>query len=483
MINTINDLIHQTDTYTSEMTLLALAASPTLRFSNTGRRGDKKYFDISVVALHQTLIDIKNHLTEFLSIATYIEADWRNNFAQYLTDPAVNAISTVQTLPLYTVINKVLCATNNLEFEAKILPLTETNLDNAISFLSNQISVAAPIKSSVSYVRKIISTSSTPNEHPGQNIIYYGAPGTGKSHEIDKLTNQLNSIRTVFHPDTQYSDFVGCLRPSMGGTGIEYNYKHGPFIEALVKALNDQDHHYYLIIEEINRAPAAAVFGEIFQLLDRNTKGRSKYTIDINDKDLLTLLNSELIVPLTNNKLFIPENLSIYSTMNSSDQAVMPLDTAFKRRWKFKYKPLDFTECPAGTITFQTKNGQEAIQWQDLAKITNKILSSDSIPEDRHLGPWFINENELSNKEEAQACFTGKILMYLWDDVLRHSETSILFNPVIKTFGGLITAHQNKELIFSEDFYTQLEIIYPIKVNNEPDSTSDFAEGEMLQNA
>src|SRR5699024_9529971 len=103
-------------------------------------------------------------------------------------------------------------------------------------------------------------------------------------------TNPLNSIRTVFHPDTQYSDFVGCLRPSMGTTGIEYNYKHGPFIEALVKALNDQDHHYYLIIEEINRAPAAAVFGEIFQLLDRNAKGRSKYTIDINDKDLLTLL-------------------------------------------------------------------------------------------------------------------------------------------------------------------------------------------------
>lgn len=323
----------------------------------------------------------------------------------------------------------------------------------------------------------------------GENIIYYGAPGTGKSHEINELTKKNNySVRTVFHPDTQYSDFVGCLRPSMGSSGIEYSYKHGPFIEALVKALNDPAHHYYLIIEELNRAPAAAVFGEIFQLLDRED-GQSQYKIDINDKDLLKLLNIELTTPLTNNKLYIPKNLSIYATMNSSDQAVMPLDTAFKRRWKFEYKPISFEDkdgkqgCPKGTIKFQTKNGPEEIEWAVLAQTINRILSSESIPEDRHLGPWFVNKDELGNPDEAQKCFTGKILMYLWDDVLRHGETSKLFHKDIKTFGGLISAHEKNKLIFSEKFYSILEETYPIKTTATSTTSSDEVKEENTVDA
>lgn len=481
MIHTLTDLIKQTDGFDSKMSLSTLPASEVLRFSNTG----DKYFDISIIALHQTLIDIERQISEFLQITTYIEADWRSNFSEYLTDPAVNAMSTVQTLPLYTVINKVLCAINNLEFEPKKLPLTAANLKNAIDFLSSQINVVAP----VSYVRKILSTSSTPHSDPGQNIIYYGAPGTGKSHEIDEATTPLNSIRTVFHPDTQNSDFVGCLKPSMGESGIEYSYKHGPFIEALVKALNDPAHHYYLVIEEINRAPAAAVFGEIFQLLDRIDNGQSKYTIDISDKDLLGLLNSELETPLSNNKLLIPRNLSIYATMNSSDQAVLPLDTAFKRRWKFKYKAISFEDkngnqgCPKGTIEFQTQNGAEKIEWAVLAQTINKILSAESIPEDRHLGPWFISQNELDSSAEAQESFTGKILMYLWDDVLRHSETSKLFHKDIKTFGGLISAHENNKLIFSEKFYSILEETYPIKTTATSTTSSDEVQEENTVDA
>ena len=459
MINTLNDLTNETNTFNSKMSLSVLQASQMLRFSNTGG----KHFDISIVGLHQTLIDIKDNLTVFSAIVDYNESKWRDAFSQYLTDTAVNAMSTVQTLPLYTVINKVICAINREIFDPKKIPLTARNLDNAINFLASQINLLMPITGTALFVRIIISTSSTLHTLPGQNIIFYGAPGTGKSHEIDNQTDENNSVRTVFHPDTQYSDFVGCIRPSMGADGIEYSYKHGPFIEALVKALNDPNHHYYLIIEEINRAPAAAVFGEIFQLLDRKKDGQSKYTIDINDKDLLELLNRELTTPLTSNKLQIPKNLSIYATMNSSDQAVMPLDTAFKRRWKFKYKPIDFNNSPKGTIEFQTNNGTEEIEWSVLAQTINSILSAESIPEDRHLGPWFISDNELSTSTEAQECFTGKILMYLWDDVLRHGETSKLFHKDIKTFGGLVSAHQSKKQIFSENFYALLEESYPIK--------------------
>ncbi|WP_249409462.1 McrB family protein [Acinetobacter baumannii] len=271
---------------------------------------------------------------------------------------------------------------------------------------------------------------------PVENIIFYGAPGTGKSFAIEEKVKGHISIRTVFHPETQYSDFVGCLRPSMDDNGIEYSFKKGPFIEALLKALKDPEHHYYLIIEEINRAPAAAVFGELFQLLDRDSNGESEYRIDINDKDLLNLLNKEHPGGFPDNKLYIPNNLSLYATMNSSDQAVMPLDTAFKRRWKFEYMPLDFSTSPSGYFKINTESGEKTVSWSQFAQVVNLILSTLSIPEDRHLGPWFVNENEIFDQKNAKKTLTGKVLMYIWDDVLRHSERSALFNTDIKTFGS-----------------------------------------------
>lgn len=292
---------------------------------------------------------------------------------------------------------------------------------------------------------------------PAENIIFYGAPGTGKSFAIDEITKGYISVRTVFHPETQYGDFVGCLRPSMDDNGIEYSFKKGPFIEALLKALKNPEHHYYLIIEEINRAPAAAVFGELFQLLDRDKNGESEYRIDINDKDLLNLLNKEHMGGFPDNKLYIPNNLSLYATMNSSDQAVMPLDTAFKRRWKFEYKPLDFTTSPLGNFELNTQDGSQTVSWSDFAQIVNSILSSESIPEDRHMGPWFVNETEIKDSEDAKKTLTGKILMYLWDDVLRHSERSILFHQDIKTFGSLVKKFNAGEIIFSENFEKRLK--------------------------
>ncbi|WP_420683479.1 McrB family protein [Acinetobacter baumannii] len=292
---------------------------------------------------------------------------------------------------------------------------------------------------------------------PAENIIFYGAPGTGKSFAIEEKVKGHISIRTVFHPETQYSDFVGCLRPSMDDNGIEYSFKKGPFIEALLKAIKNPEHHYYLIIEEINRAPAAAVFGELFQLLDRDKNGESEYRIDINDKDLLNLLNKEHPGGFPDNKLYIPNNLSLYATMNSSDQAVMPLDTAFKRRWKFEYMPLDFSTSPSGVFDIITEDGLQTVSWLVFAKTVNSILSLQSIPEDRHLGPWFVNENEIFDQKNAKKTLTGKVLMYIWDDVLRHSERSALFNTDIKTFGSLVKKIENNEIIFSENFLKVLE--------------------------
>jgi len=452
MIHTIDDLINQISTYKSEMSLTRVPGWPSLRFSNTGRRGLKE-FEISLFSLEKTFIDIRNHFPVFESISNYDETPWRNAFAEFLTDPVVNALSTVQTLPLYSVIHKVLCAVNDLEYIEKQMPLTEANLDNTIGFLNRQVH-----HYTANFIPpEITANSKTPHTTGGENVIYYGAPGTGKSHSIDEQTDDDNSVRTVFHPETQYSDFVGCLKPSMNDDGIEYSFKHGPFIEALVKALKDPEHHYYLIIEEINRAPAAAVFGELFQLLDREKNGGSRYRININDKDLLKLLKEILPGYFSDNKLYIPKNLSLYATMNSSDQAVMPLDTAFKRRWKFEYKPLDFSTSPSGNFEINTEDGMQTISWSIFAKAVNSILSTDSIPEDRHLGPWFVSTEEIATPADAKKALTGKILMYLWDDVLRHSERSVLFHQDVKTFGSLVKKFNASEIIFSENFEKRLK--------------------------
>lgn len=297
----------------------------------------------------------------------------------------------------------------------------------------------------------IKSTSAEKYSSPGENIIYFGAPGTGKSKAIEDLIDENNSVRTVFHPETYYSDFVGCLKPTMGLDGVEYAFQVGPFTEALIKALNDPDHHYYLVIEEINRAKSAAVFGEIFQLLDRDN-GKSKYSIKINDQDLIKVFEHNLLTLLKDNLIKIPRNLSILATMNTSDQAVEPMDTAFKRRWKYVYKPIDFTSSATGIFSIQRTIGDIDVTWQDLASHINDFLAQLDIPEDRHLGPWFIKDEEISTPTKAKDTLGSKILMYLWDDILRHEGKSELFISEIKTYGQLISKLNNDEIIFNANF-------------------------------
>lgn len=292
----------------------------------------------------------------------------------------------------------------------------------------------------------------------GINIIYYGAPGTGKSYYVDNTTDENRTIRTVFHADTQYSDFVGCLKPTTNGTDVTYQFRPGPFSVVLVNALRNPENHYWLVVEEINRAPAAAVFGEIFQLLDRDEIGKSKYMITPSDPDMLVYIESSLGVICENGKVFIPSNLSIIATMNSSDQAVMPLDTAFKRRWRFKYIPLDFNTCANGTLGLSVPlRGKINITWSLFARTVNSILSDLEIPEDRHLGPFFLNDHELKDLASQRESLTGKLFMYLWDDVLRHGYRPELFRSDIKTYGQLTSQHLGNELVFSDRFYSALE--------------------------
>lgn len=320
----------------------------------------------------------------------------------------------------------------------------------------------------------------------GQNKIYYGAPGTGKSYSLSKNLPEDQLIRTVFHPETQYSDFVGCLKPVMVNGTVTYQFRPGPFTLALIRAVNDPLNNYHLIIEEINRAAAAAVFGEIFQLLDRETDGSSTYTIDVSDLDLIgyiqnnttNLVQNEALINLFNKgKIKLPSNLSLFATMNSSDQAVMPMDTAFKRRWEFEYLQIDYSNASSGNLdlrlTGNSKTEVHKVSWASFAKAINTILINEGVPEDRLLGHRFISENELENNPEQ--ALKGKILMYLWDDVLRHGQHNVIFRDSVTlddvtipltNFGQLVSVYYRAPIF--NDLVEQA--LYESIIDSEPDS-------------
>lgn len=452
----IDQFIGQCNGLSAEMGVSYSNVAPTFVFSNTGRRGDTKYFSITLSQLIEVLQDIIDNYSEYAANAQYVEKNWRDLFSATISNDVVNALSTVQTLPLFELINKVIVVANGLQhsYKYKEMDLSPRNVETAKSYLESQLPDNAIYLAGLSGGRS--STVDTLSTDQGRNEIYYGAPGTGKSHTIDEQTAGARKVVTVFHPDTQHSDFVGALKPVMDGANITYQFRPGPFTRALVEALTHANEHVYLIIEEINRAPAAAVFGELFQLLDRKD-GASKYDIDAADPDMLAYINAELAakgIPAVD-KLTIPSNLSLLATMNSSDQAVMPLDTAFKRRWSFRYIKIDFSNTDVSDQTFRlmTSQGPVNISWRDFAdKVINHHLKELNVPEDRLLGPFFLSETELSDEDSAKDALCGKLFVYLWDDVLRHRGRDIMFAENVRTFGELHdTFLAGKEPVFRGD--------------------------------
>ncbi|TOA54258.1 hypothetical protein CGK27_16010, partial [Vibrio parahaemolyticus] len=299
------------------------------------------------------------------------------------------------------------------------------------------------------------------------NTIFYGAPGTGKSHHIHNIQCvDADKIVTVFHPDTQYSDFVGALKPNMATDEnskpyVAYQFRPGPFTKALIKAKLHPHKHVCLVIEELNRAPAAAVFGELFQLLDRKDGGESTYKIDASDPDMLAYINQSLgNAGVANiNQLEIPANLSLLATMNSSDQAVMPLDTAFKRRWRFKFIDIDFShvDVPNHDFHLPTQSGVFKISWPKLATIINDVLIEANVAEDRLLGPFFVKKDEIETAEAAKQTLSSKLFVYLWDDVLRHIGPKKIFAPEYLTYGRLSSAFMKDKAIFNSKIEERIE--------------------------
>lgn len=294
----------------------------------------------------------------------------------------------------------------------------------------------------------------------GENVIFYGAPGTGKTNKVDTEIKGKKYVRTVFHPDLQNSDFFGCLKPQMNGKDVEYKFVPGPFMKAFFLALKHDDKPVYLVIEELNRAAAAAVFGDLFLLLDRKPDGTGEYDVDFPTPESEQWLEGELakikISVTCPEKLIIPPNLFIYATMNSADQGVYPIDTAFRRRWRHEYLPIDYTKGRDGKLAYIEDNTgiKKEMEWREFVKKLNHRLKKDDklgIAEDRLLGQWFVKENDLDGKSIPET-----VLVYLWDDLLRHEDQRLVFQDKIKTYGDLAKRIERNEPILAADFLKEL---------------------------
>lgn len=281
----------------------------------------------------------------------------------------------------------------------------------------------------------------------GENILFYGAPGTGKSHDVWEMVGSSPWFATVFHPDMQNSDFSGTLKPGVDKDGkVTYAFRPGPFAEAVARAWKNPAEKVYLVIEELNRAVAAAVFGELFQLLDREPDGSGQYKVGFPSPEYADWFAAETGLAL--NKLSLPSNLWILATMNSADQGVYPLDTAFRRRWRQQYLPIDYNKAPDSEVKFVKPAGVASTKWKTFAKALNDFLVSKlEVGEDRLVGPRFLSEHDLDDGK-----IPGKLLIYLWDDLLRHHGRIDLFDESIRTYGVLDERANSGKQIFSDEF-------------------------------
>jgi len=316
-----------------------------------------------------------------------------------------------------------------------------------------------------------------------KQIIYFGAPGTGKSHHVKE--NDLKGVssdkifRVTIHPEYTYSDFIGQLLPeaSSSGDSVEFRFNPGPFTEALVEAYSDTSQDVYLILEEISRGNVAAIFGDIFQLLDRDIYFQSKFSI--RNKNI-----ANSIISLRTDEITLPSNFNIIGTVNVNDQNVFPMDTAFKRRFEWEY----ITSRPAldtdGNIDSKLNNakiyvsvdnnGANDLQtnWQSFYISLNSFITDKENgmgkSEDKQLGQFFVDFNEQlvmdshssdpaiheNAKTKINNLMRNKLLLYLWQDVQGHSSfnnSKKLFHSDIKSFDDLYTKYGNDK-VFSDEF-------------------------------
>ncbi len=409
---------------------------------------------------------------------------------------------------------------------ARLVNASQSFVADLCAFLANKTDLVQAIISGEEAASKKNNSS---NSFSFQQI-FYGAPGTGKSHKIKKLTKGKEVIRTTFHPDSDYSTFVGAYKPTtkrvpiystygekavevkdadgnpMTEDRIVYEFVEQAFLQAYIKAWKQfakadegkATEEVYLVIEEINRGNCAQIFGDLFQLLDRGEDGFSEYPI-VADKDLqkqlakafadMPFLNAPAVCGMSAEEvavkirkgeiLLLPNNLYIWATMNTSDQSLFPIDSAFKRRWDWQYMPI-----ANGNKDWRiSANGNEYDWWEFLEKI-NALIGEKTSSEDKKLGYYFCKPKD--GLIDAKM-FVGKVIFYLWNDVFKDYEFEgdafndvegkLTFDKFYKTVDGTTSVVAEKVMLFLKN----LEVV-PVVENEDEDIENvddpDSAEGK-----
>lgn len=343
--------------------------------------------------------------------------------------------------------------------ENAIVPYTQRAVTSTIISSIDLSKIAAPKKG-----------GNPSMEHNGdrlelpRNLIYFGAPGTGKSYTMREDAKshfkEENISRITFYPDYTYNQFVGGFRPFGKGKEIGYRFVPGPFLNAYVRARKTGE-PVLLLIEEINRANPAAVFGDIFQLLDREEDGRSAFSVAI-PQEMREYLAEEFKDNPEIGEYFevggesggkdiavsisLPANLYIWATMNSADQGVFPMDTAFKRRWDFRYFGVDENQGEIANIVIQLGSQKRSIRWNSLRKAINALLLKAHINEDKLLGPFFLPMKELETPESFKRVFKDKVLMYLYEDAAKMRRSQIFQNGDTSTYAEICNRFDKRGL-------------------------------------
>lgn len=322
------------------------------------------------------------------------------------------------------------------------------------------------------YYDKVYKGNSTPSPEPSPAVvevnmtkqkIFFGAPGTGKSFKVNEAVQNQQVFRTTFHPDYDYAQFVGAYKPKKEGDAITYSFVPQVFAKAYAAAWklylqrdsrdsigvsphqNDsgKDIQVYLVIEEINRGNCAQIFGDIFQLLDRDGEGFSQYSIDA-DCDFAEWLEKNSVLSeesvwsayeekVGDGKLKLPPNLNILATMNTSDQSLFPMDSAFKRRFDWEYVPIKYakdSDCGDDwkADEFKIIIGDSMYMWLDFLKKVNADIDETTHSEDKQMGEFFIKPKSDDLKITFNE-FRSKVLFYLWDSVYKdETERQAVFH-------------------------------------------------------
>lgn len=349
--------------------------------------------------------------------------------------------------------------------------------------------------------------------------IFYGAPGTGKSFEINRLTKDKEVIRTTFHPDSDYSTFVGAYKPTSieipvrDVTGkvivengkqvtenrIVYEFVEQAFLQAYIKAWSayaeategEKAEEQYLVIEEINRGNCAQIFGDLFQLLDRNGYGFSDYPItadkdmkkqlakafkdvSINDAERINNIYGKDIVGkvLSGDILLLPDNLYIWATMNTSDQSLFPIDSAFKRRWDWKYIPISEGKENGVSLGWKIKVNGKLFDWWQFVKKVNDEINEQVKSEDKKLGYFFCKAQDGIVSAET---FVSKVVFYLWNDVFKDQDVASIFSDGDEelTFSNFYDTDDSGKAIVKEDKVEVLLQNLGVEIVVEKTSTND----------